>query len=119
MRASEAFPAGIEKHMDTAPDNVDEDLDRLCPKSWRTDITDSADRYAVWTSVVEHFMVSSLTKPTDKLVALSGIVNCMEPVLEDTYNAGHWRQNMLFDLLWYIEKGRQADWQPSLQVKEY
>jgi hypothetical protein len=99
MRASEAFPAGIEKHMDTAPDDVDEDLDQLYPKSWRTDITDSADRYAVWMSVVEHFMVSSLTKPMDKLVALSGIVNCMEPVLEDTYNAGHWQQNMLFDLL--------------------
>lgn len=119
MRASEAFPAGIAKDMDTTPDDVDEDLDRLCPKSWRTDVTTSPDKYAVWTSVVEHFMVSGLTKGSDKLIALSGIVNNMEPVLEDTYIAGHWRHNMPFDLLWYIEKGRQADWQPSFRTREY
>lgn len=118
LKACEAFPQGLSPNADFEPDDYEDDSE-LCPKSWATEITRGSDKYALWTKVVESFMISGLTKGADKLIALSGIAKEMRSLLDDNYVAGLWEQNLAFDLLWYIEKGRQVNWDCSFRVKPY
>ncbi|KIY00509.1 uncharacterized protein Z520_04194 [Fonsecaea multimorphosa CBS 102226] len=101
--------------MDFEPEDIDDDS-TLCPKSWRTETSRSTNLYAPWTKIVEQFTVSGLTKSSDKLYALSGVAERMRVLTGDNYVAGLWERNLLFDLLWYIEKGRQANWEPSYRI---
>jgi Heterokaryon incompatibility protein (HET) len=118
LQACETFPEGISKTSSFEPDDVDDDS-TLCSKSWRTELARSNDPYAPWRKVVEQFTVSGLTKSSDKLSALSGIAERMGTSIGAKYLAGLWEQNLPFDLLWYIEKGRQANWEPSYRVSPY
>lgn len=118
LKACEAAPNGFRKCMDLSPDDVDDDSE-LCPKSWSIEIAGLENKYQLWTRVVEQFTVSGLTKHEDKLIALSGVAQRMQPFLDDNYVAGLWENNLLFDLLWYIEKGRQANWEPSFRINSY
>ncbi|KAH6683930.1 HET domain protein [Halenospora varia] len=118
LKACEAFPQGLGPNADFEPDDYEDDSE-LCPKSWATEITRGSDKYAPWTKVVESFMISGLTKGADKLTALSGIAKEMRSLLDDNYVAGLWERNLAFDLLWYIEKRRQVNWDCSFRVKPY
>ncbi|KAE8389648.1 hypothetical protein BDV23DRAFT_184249 [Aspergillus alliaceus] len=118
LKACEAFPHGLGQDIDLEPDDVDEDSE-LCPKSWKTEVTVPENRYASWAKVVQQFTVSGLTKGSDKLIALSGVAARMQAILGDNYIAGLWKHNLLFDLLWYIKYGRQADGKPSFRVDAY
>ena len=118
LQACETFPEGIGKTMTFEPLDVDDDS-TLCSKSWMTEVLRSTSPYAPWRKVVEQFTVSGLTKSSDKLAALSGIAERMGILIGAKYVAGLWEQNLLFDLLWYIEKGCQANWEPSYRVSTY
>ncbi len=57
--------------------------------------------YLSWYGLVENFTSRDLTKESDKLIALSGLVSEINKLLgDDVYLAGLWRNDLLNDLCW-------------------
>ena len=57
--------------------------------------------FSLWREMVTIYSGCSLTKPEDKLIALSGIAEHLRHVTCDEYMAGMWRRTMAFDLPWW------------------
>jgi hypothetical protein len=55
-----------------------------------------------WAELIYMYTSMSLTNPNDKLVALSGIAKARAASFGDAYVAGMWRQDLVYQLLWYI-----------------
>src|SRR5450432_2011825 len=53
-----------------------------------------------WGTLISEYTSCSLTRPEDKLVALSGIVKIMKQTTQDSYYAGLWKTNLPAQLLW-------------------
>lgn len=77
--------------------------------TWKSLIDGPRDRGSGWHSVVRRYCECSLTFPTDKLVALSGLAKDMSGRLlqergsskgSDAYLAGLWRDTMPQSLMW-------------------
>jgi Heterokaryon incompatibility protein (HET) len=65
-----------------------------------------ADVYYLWLSISRHYTSCDLTKPEDKLVAISAIAKKLSKVLEgDTYLAGLWKDDLVNQLLWRVSPG--------------
>ena len=62
-----------------------------------------------WYKIIEEYTACVLTNSKDKLTAIQGIVKHMQPILNDEYFAGIWRQNLIIDLLWGLKDGLQSD----------
>jgi hypothetical protein len=56
--------------------------------------------YRIWVNVVEEYSQTSLTNPTDKLIAISGIAKSFANVTGQRYVAGMWRESLEHALLW-------------------
>jgi hypothetical protein len=61
-----------------------------------------------WDSLVEDYSGRQLTKPTDKLIAISGIANIIQQWTGMTYLAGLWQSDLHQQLLWRRRKSKQA-----------
>lgn len=103
----------------------------------------SRDAYESWKHIVERYTRASLTKPEDKLIALSGIAQRMHARINHTpysprsydpqnfnpesydqrYLAGMWDYNLQYQLLWHVEPlwdGRnQRFLYPSTRPRQY
>jgi hypothetical protein len=55
-----------------------------------------------WIGIVSTYSQCSLTYPTDKLVAISGIAKFMRTSMGCQYLAGSWRWNLEHQLLWKV-----------------
>jgi hypothetical protein len=64
-------------------------------------------------------MQCQLTKPEDKLVALSGITRLILEKVGADYLAGLWRDELSDGLLWRVENCQQADFSPSTRPSVY
>ena len=53
-----------------------------------------------WQSLVEEYSHCSLTNPTDKMFALSGLVKVFKTEMSDDYLAGLWRSRLPWTLAW-------------------
>jgi hypothetical protein len=60
-----------------------------------------------------------LTKEQDKLIALSGLVKEIQPIMDDEYVSGLWRRNLIRGLVWWIEGAKQADGSGSYRPQNY
>jgi len=89
MHVCEAFPAG------KMPLQVGEPAVRFCHKD--------VESRKMWESVVREYSAASLTKDTDRPIALSGVANKLQDLLKDNYVAGLWRSNIIHELLWHNE----------------
>ncbi|OCK85602.1 HET-domain-containing protein [Lepidopterella palustris CBS 459.81] len=58
---------------------------------------------ALWRKIVIQYSELALTKPSDKLPAISGIANAMQKSRKSVYLAGLWRDSLVLDMLWKIE----------------
>jgi hypothetical protein len=56
--------------------------------------------FRIWADVVEEYTRTSLTNPTDKLIAISGIAKSFANATGQTYVAGMWRESLGYALLW-------------------
>jgi hypothetical protein len=61
-----------------------------------------------WHSIVVSYMQCQLTKPEDKLVALSGIAKIFKKTVRTDYLAGLWLNELAKGLLWKVPIGTQA-----------
>jgi hypothetical protein len=57
-------------------------------------------RWRIWSNIVFHYSSRSLTKGTDKLVALSGIVSKLQKVWNCRYLGGIWEADLVNGLCW-------------------
>lgn len=64
-------------------------------------------------------MQCQLTKPEDKLVALSGIARLILEKVGTDYLAGLWRDELSDGLLWRVENCQQANLSPSTRPSVY
>jgi hypothetical protein len=92
-KATETFPAGLANRVRTTPGSV-------VDGSWR----EKNQVYLVrdWGAIIGPYSGGSLTVPTDKLVAISGIARLFASNFGSTYLAGLWKEDLLPQLLWYI-----------------
>ena len=56
-----------------------------------------------WCELLNRYTNCSLTKESDKLVALSGLAKQVGPLLQATYLAGLWSTHIVHQLLWRVE----------------
>jgi hypothetical protein len=63
---------------------------------------------ALWHSMLWNYGPRLLTKPSDKLPALSGLARLLSERLDDEYVAGLWRKSLIEGLLWQGLKVRRV-----------
>lgn len=70
---------------------------------------------AMWWSILREYTLGKLTKPSDKLMAISGVAQVIHALCpEEDYLAGIWRSDLLLSLMWRLypnrnEKSRRFD----------
>lgn len=62
--------------------------------------------YEVWEMILRNYARCNLTQPSDRFVAISGVVREFEDLLGDEYLAGLWRRNFINGLLWHVSELR-------------
>lgn len=60
--------------------------------------------YEVWEMILRDYSRCGLTQPSDRFVAISGVVREFESLLKDEYLAGLWRRNFINGLLWHVSE---------------
>ncbi|KAF7515010.1 hypothetical protein G7054_g14820 [Neopestalotiopsis clavispora] len=73
------------------------------------------ETYKLWELCVEQYSAAAITKPSDKLIAISSLAKIVGQVLKDTYVAGLWRQNMPRCLMWAREQRAQSWENPAVE----
>jgi hypothetical protein len=71
------------------------------------------DAYSVWIMTIRSYTRCQLTKERDKLVAVSAIAREIQPIIQDEYIAGLWRQSLPFQLLWFAHHPPAGDRTPT------
>lgn len=82
-------------------DQIKDNIDRINnPNSIFLQTTPRLSIYYAWYDVLSAYTQRSLTVPSDKLPALSGLASEFARHVGDEYVAGLWRNNLPQDLLW-------------------
>ncbi|KAF2138767.1 uncharacterized protein K452DRAFT_276522 [Aplosporella prunicola CBS 121167] len=70
-----------------------------------------------WGRVVSAYTKRKLTRPSDRLPALSGLASFIQAATGATYLAGMWRQTLIGSLLWSseISSYEDQDWSPMAE----
>ncbi|KEF58826.1 uncharacterized protein A1O9_03669 [Exophiala aquamarina CBS 119918] len=104
QEACESFPFGL-------PGEFGEQFKQLLPFSGGPyvdgpDQNNSRGPYLVWDEVMKKYSAGSLSRQSDRLVALSGIARKLQRhvIPQDTYLAGLWKADLPFQLLWDVEE---------------
>jgi hypothetical protein len=63
--------------------------------------TGSSD-HSLWLRKISRYSRLSLTKPSDRLPAVSGLANEFGGRRKDIYLAGHWKRSLIVSLLWNV-----------------
>lgn len=127
MEACEAFPSGLPKTPDPLTFIVRTGLKRMQPSirpnhnvSSRGFAGLEMDGYEYWDGILDIYTRSSLTRPEDKLIALSGLVKEISLLLNDNYVAGLWKNRFGSQLLWSVYKPQVANNEtPSFRPDTY
>ena len=99
LSACETYQGGLPEKLQDRQSGFK--LDRAGHKSGPSD----SGHYGSWARIVEVYSAAKLTKPRDKLIALSGIAQRMQNLLGDQYLAGLWRRHLPSQLLWSMPLG--------------
>jgi hypothetical protein len=107
LDACEMYPKGIPPFMSKGVPrfkDIDLSIDRA-----QTTRTSRSDRdalemelaaYSLWTRIVSAYSTCGLSLEADKLVAVNGLANSIQGVVQDKYVAGLWRKSLHEQLLW-------------------
>lgn len=68
----------------------------------------------VWIHVVQNYSARTLTKASDKLIAIQGVIAALENVLNLASVAGMWQQGLWKQLIWWISGPPVYDTSESL-----
>jgi hypothetical protein len=105
--ACERYPGGFPEDFGAMRFKVDQDYGARDQDAsgTRHDVAHASTRpddWRGWSSLISAYTSMSLTCPSDKLIALSGIAKQYAARYDDTYVAGMWRKKLLHQLLWFV-----------------
>jgi hypothetical protein len=106
--ACETYPNGLDRRRMTATEKI-----------WSTIPIAPQHTLKWWNDVVNTFQTGALTRPEDKLVAISGVAKALQPVFQDEYLAGIWRKQLLPGLLWTVDKDVNGEDRDVVRVVPY
>lgn len=121
MYAAETYPRGIPPHIKTGQDISLKTLG-FHPSQLENgslDTLDETEALILWRRIIEIYSASLLTRPGDKLIALSGLARRQKALTNDDYVAGLWRTNLPPQLLWTVRDCKQFNGQPSVRPVNY
>ncbi|KAL8684922.1 MAG: hypothetical protein Q9218_008069, partial [Villophora microphyllina] len=121
--ACETYPTGLpvaQQTTQTLHKGLDPDTDGKTLQSMG-DSESSTKLYAyhVWNKIVAAYSAGELTVASDKLIAISGLAEKMQTLLQDEYLAGLWKGTLSSDLLWKVIDGKQANGLLSTRAVRY
>ncbi|EWZ78364.1 hypothetical protein FOXG_14077 [Fusarium oxysporum f. sp. lycopersici 4287] len=64
--------------------------------------------YDAWYDLVGKYSGRNITKPKDRMVAISAVAEAMSLILDDQYVAGLWKRDIIRGLLWMSVRGRNV-----------
>jgi hypothetical protein len=62
----------------------------------------------MWKGLLESYSSRSLTIPTDRILAISGVAKKLSPIL-GTYKAGLWEPSFVAEMLWMVDYANDLD----------
>ncbi|PIA89190.1 hypothetical protein CB0940_06888 [Cercospora beticola] len=74
---------------------------QLVPQT--NNLTDPKASKKDWYALVRAYTHRALKRPTDRILALSGLAKEYSVAVDDAYLAGMWRKSLLTELLWTVE----------------
>jgi hypothetical protein len=106
--ANEAFPSGDFMHKDGIyPDPENTSILIKTDLQWEAGLrqsrTDQTPLYVLWERIVSSYTLTELSNPSDRLVALRGIVNVIRAkwdIPNNQYAAGMWRNDLPAMMVW-------------------
>ncbi|KAI4288634.1 MAG: hypothetical protein L6R35_002102 [Caloplaca aegaea] len=124
MAASEAYPTGLpsiyQNQAKARLKSLDPDTEGRRLRQLATTESDSRFfAHQLWPRIVQLYSQCQLTKPEDKLIAISGIAKRMGSIIHDEYVVGMWRRYLPSELLWFVDHHRQSNGQPSVRPEKY
>ncbi|KAL8868500.1 MAG: hypothetical protein Q9198_008156, partial [Flavoplaca austrocitrina] len=104
MAASEAYPTGLpsiyRNQAKARLKSLDPDTEGRRLRQLATTESDSRFfAHQLWPRIVQLYTQCQLTKPNDKLIAISGIAKRMSSIIRDDYVIGMWRRYLPSELL--------------------
>ena len=120
LRACETFPIGL-PFMATGRKNIKSrlGLNRIMDDEMPGEYDQVERMRSVWYDVIKAYTACALSKPHDKLIAMSGLVKIIRPGLQDHYLAGLWKAALPTQLLWHVKGAELADGLPSGRPQVY
>lgn len=104
LNASETFPNGIPSFYDATCNFLDERLFKEAIFGKSENPVSHERFHTSWRRVVENYSARQMTKETDKLVALLGLVKEAAAFFEDKFLVGLWKKRLWIDLLWWVKE---------------
>lgn len=80
------------------------------------------DNYVLWHYLLSRYTTLQLTKPEDRLVALSGVAQYFKSIFlhGDYYVAGLWRSRLATEMLWQLkEETPREDWETQKTTRHH
>ncbi|KAK0372913.1 heterokaryon incompatibility protein [Colletotrichum limetticola] len=121
--AAECYP---EKMPEILANSVPTKFKRLSKEAYgpdamsrETEPDDPTFYHRIWDLIVRAYGSTRLTMASDKLLALSGIAQHFETLVDDTYVVGMWRKHLASNLLWHVDQETQVDGSPSIRPEVY
>lgn len=99
LKACEAYPSGLRSEPSVLGHDIDQDFPPST-KSWKEELQQDPETY--WDLLTQMFCRYYLTQPSDRLAAIAGIANQLQPLIYDEYCAGLWKRQLPHSLLWNL-----------------
>jgi hypothetical protein len=119
-QASESFPLGFPSNVTIG---IEEPIAIILNKAITTEFQHEwiNDEYIFlsWDYMVTYYSKRLLTRPEDKLIAISGIAKQIQDGIQGEYVAGLWREALPQQLLWFVTHWEQAGGPQSKRAAEY
>lgn len=95
LQACETYPEGMPSR-----DDLSEELDGsespMSLKNWYEECKGTE----FWVDVIRSYGRCSITMASDRLVAIAGLAQSLQPLLNDEYLAGLWKADLPYNLVW-------------------
>lgn len=108
MNASETFPNGVPSFYDADWKFSDERLFKEAILSHSNTNISKSRFYLSWRKVIEVYSERKMTKETDKLAALRGLVKEAAIFLDDELIVGLWERRLEVELLWWVKNPKKS-----------
>ncbi|KAF2647052.1 putative isomerase YbhE, partial [Lophiostoma macrostomum CBS 122681] len=112
LSASESYPNGLPRSMGVTDRNIHTEIQNLRLSRRNPSLNTVGDRVELWNMLIYRYTQSSLSKSSDKLPALSGVVNYLRDIFPGEYHAGIWQDSIHLYLTWYCVGQYGPDFRP-------